>query len=141
MNDPASLVHALSNAAERFDAYQALIALGDKALPAIRVGLRSPEWEVRRWSAMCLDQVADEEALVDLIPLLRDPRSEVRLWAVHSLGCDHCKEGVACQVDIVPHLIERAQTDPSKRVRRMAVIMLGTDVLDPRSVPVLERET
>ena len=109
MNDPESLVAAFSNAEERGGAYQALIALGGEALPAIRSGLRSEDWEVRRWSAMCLDQVADEDALLDLVPLLRYAHPEVRLWAVHSLGCDHCKDDVSCSVDIVPQLIERAQ--------------------------------
>ncbi len=122
----------------RFANYEALIELGSEALPALRLGLRSPDWQVRRWSAMCLDQVADEEALADLVPLLDDPHAKVRLWAVHSLACDHCKEGVQCPVDVVPHLIRRIQEDPSVRVRRMAVIMLGSEFDDTSVIPVLE---
>jgi hypothetical protein len=41
-------------------------------------------------------------------------------------------------VDAVPHLIERIQLDPSIRVRRMAAIMLGTDFVDVRALPVLK---
>ena len=71
------------------------------------------------------------------VPLLRDPKSDVRLWAVHSLACDHCKEDVSCPVDVVPLLIERIELDESIRVRRMATIMLGTDYPDRRAAPVL----
>lgn len=44
---------------------------------------------------MVLDRVADAESLAALVPLLRDPKADVRLWAVHSLACDHCKGDVA----------------------------------------------
>jgi len=122
----------------RFASYQALIGMGADALPAIRLGLRHPEWQVRRWAAMALDQLADEDALADLVPLLGDPHPKVRLWAVHSIACEHCKEGVVCPVDVVPLLIERVREDPSVRVRRMAVIMLGSELRDTRARPVLE---
>ena len=118
--DPQALVEALIEPTLRFPAYQALVALGPGALPAIRAGFRHGNWQVRKWCAICLDQIADAESLAALVPLLRDPKSDVRLWAVHSLACDHCKEGVACPVDVVPHLIERLELDESVRVRRMA---------------------
>ena len=137
--DPTGLVDALSASETRFPAYQALVALGEAALPAIRGGLRHGHWQVRKWSAMVLDLVADSESLAALVPLLRDPKADVRLWAVHSLACDHCKDDVPCPVDAVPHLIERIETDESIRVRRMATIMLGTDYADARAVPVLKR--
>ena len=131
--DPDALVGALVDPETRFPAYQQLVTLGAPALPAIRRGLGHESWQVRKWSAMCLDQVADEAALADLVPLLRDPKSDVRLWAVHSIACDHCKEDVACPVDVVPLLIERIESDESVRVRRMAAIMLGTDCADARA--------
>ena len=135
--DPFELVACMERGDTRFPAYQALVSKGAEALPAIRQGLRHDDWQVRKWCAMCLDQVADGEALADLLPLLRDPKSDVRLWAVHSIACDHCKDDVACPVDVVPHLIERARTDESIRVRRMATIMLGTDYPDARATPLL----
>ena len=52
-------------------------------------------------SVLLLDQVADAESLKALVPLLRDPNSKVRAWAVHSLACDHCKEEISCPVDVV----------------------------------------
>lgn len=137
--DPSTLVDALAVAETRFPAYQALVDLGEKALPAVRQGLGHGNWRVRKWSAMVLDRVADAESLAALVPLLRDPKSDVRLWAVHSLACDHCKDDVACPVDVVPHLIERIEVDESIRVRRMATIMLGTDYPDARALPVLKR--
>ncbi len=137
--DATDLVRSFAERQLRFDAYQALVGLGSKALPALRGGLRSEDWQVRRWSAICLDQVADAEALLDLVPLLRDPKSKVRLWAVHSIACDHCKDDVRCPVDVVPLLIERIEIDDSIRVRRMAVIMLAGEFKDPRAVPVLQR--
>lgn len=138
--DLTELVRGLGSPSgdERFESYQALLARGVEALPAIRWGLRSSDWQVRRWSAMCLDQVADEEALTDLVPLLADPHAKVRLWAVHSIACEHCKDNVSCPVDVVPLLVERIREDPSVRVRRMAVIMLGSEFKDARALPVLE---
>ncbi len=137
-SDPTALVDAFVEPEARFAAYQALVAMGASALPAVRQGLKHGNWQVRRWSAICLDQIADADALRELVPLLRDPKSKVRLWAVHSLACDHCKDDVACPVDAVPLLIERIQLDESIRVRRMATVMLATDYLDVRAVPVFE---
>lgn len=133
------LVRSFAESEGRFEAYQSLVELGAGALPALRKGLRSENWQVRRWSAICLDQVADADALLDLVPLLRDPKSKVRLWAVHSIACDHCKEDVHCPIDVVPLLIERIETDDSVSVRRMAVIMLAAEFKDARAVPVLAR--
>jgi HEAT repeat protein len=138
MEDPSGLVGSFADSQRRFGAYQALVAAGTAALPALREGLRSDNWQVRRWSAICLDHVADSDALEDLLPLLEDPKSEVRLWAAHSLACNHCKTDVACSVDVFPYLVERITTDPSLRVRKMAVIMLATDLLDARAVPILK---
>jgi HEAT repeat protein len=135
----AQLVEALADADARVPAYFELVNFfGREAVPAIRDGLRHDSWEVRKWSAMYLDHHADESALADLIPLLDDPHNEVRLWAVHSISCDSCKEG--CNpVDVVPLLIERIERDQSIRVRRMATAMLSEREPDLRAVPALER--
>jgi HEAT repeat protein len=123
----------------RYASYRALVDLGPQALPAIRQALKHDDWQVRRWAAMCLDQVADAESLRALVPLLTDPHPRVRLWAVHSLACEHCKDGVRCPVDAVPLLLERIRDDENLRVRRMATIMVGTEFSDPRAIPVLEQ--
>jgi HEAT repeat protein len=139
MDNAPQLVGSFTDSTGRFQSYRSLVALGDEAIPALREGLRSDDWQVRRWSAICLDRIADTEVLRDLVPLLRDPKAGVRLWAVHSLACDHCKDDVECPVDVVPLLIERIEQDPSLRVRKMAVIMLGSEFVDRRAIPALER--
>jgi HEAT repeat protein len=139
MTDPQELVRRFSASTDRFGTYEALVALGEDAIPALRDGLQHDNWQVRRWCAICLDRVADTEALRDLVGLLEDSKAAVRLWAVHSLACDHCKQDVDCPVDVVPLLIERIEEDPSMRVRRMAVIMLGSELLDRRARPVFEK--
>jgi len=100
-SDPLGLVDALAAPETRFLAYHALVALGEEALPAVRSGLGHGNWQVRKWTAMVLDRVADAESLAALVPLLRDPKADVRLWAVHSLSCEHCKDEVACPVDAI----------------------------------------
>ena len=137
---PEALVKDLADSGERIPAYLALNELGAAALPAIKAGLEHPHWQVRRWCAILLDHLADDEALHALVPLLRDPKSQVRLWAVHSISCDGCKVGQN-PIDTVPLLLERIEVDESIRVRRMSVAMLAHEcrVPDPRIVPVLER--
>jgi len=139
--NPRTLVESFASrpGERRFAAYEALVAMGADALPALREGLRSPSWQVRRWCAISLDRVANEDALTDLVPLLSDPHPKVRSWAVHSLACNHCKTDVSCPVDVIPMLCARALDDPELRVRRMAVIMLGSEFADARAVPVLSQ--
>lgn len=136
---PTELVADFAHADARIGAYLALNEMGAEALPALKDGLRHGHWQVRRWSAMLLDHHADADALHALVPLLRDPKSKVRLWAVHSLACEACKVGEN-PIDAVPLLIERIEADESIRVRRHAVAMLGHQCdLDARVVPVLKR--
>lgn len=137
-DDPAVLVAQFSDAELRVVTLFQLNALGDAALPAVREGLKHPDWHVRHWCAIFLDRGADAETLHDLIPLLTDPEPKVRLWAVHSMACQHCKD-YACPIDVVPHLIDRAETDPITQVRKMAVTMLAEMPRDARIRAVLER--
>ena len=106
-------------------ALKELASLGREALPAVRGGLRHGDWRVRRGCAVFLDHHADPESLPDLIPLLHDPKSQVRMWAVHSLGCDRCKQDDCLPIDVVSHLIERFERDDSIRVRRAVVVALA----------------
>jgi HEAT repeat protein len=136
---PAQLVTDLADRETRFPAYFALDRLGASALPEIRDGLKHEAWEVRRWSAALLDHHADDEALLDLLPLLEDPMPKVRLWAVHSISCDGCKVG-SNPLDIVPLLERRIEVDRSIRVRRMAAAMLSAEcTLDARAAKIFER--
>lgn len=136
-DDPAALVAQFADASLRVVTLFQLNALGDAALPAVREGLKHPDWHVRHWCAIFLDRGSDADTLRDLIPLLTDPEPKVRLWAVHSISCQHCK-GDGCPIDVVPLLIERAEQDPLVQVRKMAVIMLTDLPRDPRIPAVLE---
>ena len=88
---------------------------GGEALPAIREGLSHGNWLVRKWSAMYLDHHADAKSLTAVLPLLRDQKNQVRLWAVHSLS-SHMYKLDDNPIDIVPLLIERVESDESTGV-------------------------
>jgi hypothetical protein len=88
---------------------------GGEALPAIREGFCHGTWLVRKWSAMYLAHHADAKSLTAVLPLLRDQKNQVQLWAVHSLACHTCKLGDN-PIDIVPLLIERIELDESIRI-------------------------
>jgi len=135
--DPSGLVASFAIPAARVDTLFRLQALGDAALPAVRDGLKDPDWHVRHWCAIDLDRGGTAEVLPDLIPLVCDPEPQVRLWALHSLACEHCKEG-ECQLDVVPLLLDRLEHDPHVRVRKMAAAMLFMLPLDARVPAVLE---
>lgn len=137
--DPEALVDRLADpdSHERLQAFRDLSALGPTALPAVRKGLGHGSWQVRRWCTAHLDHHADGASLPLLLPLLHDPKRQVRLWAVHSLACDRCKAGEN-PIDVVPHLIERIEQDESIRVRRMATAMLAYLHPDARGARVFE---
>jgi HEAT repeat protein len=121
---PDELVARLAFDESRDDAWKQLIEIGAPARGAVRAGLRDGNWQIRRWCAMWIDHHADPESLEALIPLLRDPKSKVRLFAVHSIACDQCKADEN-PLDVVPLLMERIEHDESIRVRRHAVMMLA----------------
>jgi hypothetical protein len=136
---PEELVAEFANGQNRMPAFLALYSRGAKVLPAVRQGLQHPNWHIRHWSAILADNFADDETLRALIPLLHDPRAEVRVWAVHSLSCERCKKGPS-PVDIIPWLLERIEQDANIKVRRQAVAMLAYHrTPDPRVLPVFKR--
>ena len=135
--DPQTLVDQFVDDATRWEAFLSLQELGETALPAVLNGLQHANWQVRRWSTIFLDHHADPESLEHLLPLLNDPKSNVRMWAVHSISCDRCKEHDN-PIDVVPLLIERIEEDESIRVRRMATAMLASRPPDARTVPVFQ---
>ena len=124
MPETHELVAQLASKQERAGAWKRLLEIGAPGRDAVLEGLTHANWEVRRWCALWLDHFADSESLDALIPLLRDPKSKVRMFALHSLTCDRCKAGEN-PIDAVPLLMERIQQDESIRVRRHAVMMLA----------------
>lgn len=133
------LVADFASGPTRFPAFLSLYSRGREALPAVRAGLTHEDWQIRRWCALFLDNFADGESLRALVPLLEDPHAKVRLWAVHSLSCEVCKDGPN-PVDAVPLLVERIEADDSIKVRRQAVAMLAHHrAPDARVTPVFEK--
>lgn len=130
---PTDLVQSFGGS-NRYDTYLALQAHGADALPAVHAGLQNENWHVRHWCAIYLDRNGSPESLPLLLPLLHDAKHKVRVWAVHTLSCQHCQ--TENPIDFVPLLIERIQHDPDGQVRRMATAMLA-DAPDARAVPVL----
>src|SRR5262245_38835430 len=136
-SDPAVLIESFRESTTRVETLARLQALGPAALPAVREGLKHQDWHVRHWCAIYLDHNGTPDSLWDLVPLLSDPVTQVRLWAVHSISCEGCKDH-GCPIDIVPLLVARVEKDASTRVRKMAVAMLTTLPLDSRVPPVFK---
>ena len=106
------------------------------AMPAIIAGLSHVDPQVRKWCVSLLDHHATAAAVPGLVKALEDPVADVRRHAVHSVGCQSCKEQ-ALDLDIVDLLIKRMVRDPSLRVRRSATHMLGNQPRDPRAAKAL----
>jgi HEAT repeat protein len=133
------LVAEFANGKNRMAAFLALYNRGVMALPAIREGLKHANWQIRRWCAIVADNFADGATLQALTPLLCDPKAEVRVWAVHSLSCEVCKDGPN-PIDAIPLLLERIEGDPNVKVRRQAVAMLAHHrTPDARVLPVFKK--
>jgi HEAT repeat protein len=136
---PEQLVAEFANGENRMSAFLALCGLGKAVLPEVRKGLKDSNWQVRRWCAVVADNFADAKTLQALVPLLDDPKSHVRVWAVHSLSCEQCKDGPN-PVDAIPLLLRRIAEDESVKVRRQAVAMLAHHrEPDPRVLPVFKK--
>jgi HEAT repeat protein len=137
--NPDELVAEFANGPNRMAAFLALYSRGKEAVPAIRAGLTHSDANIRRWCASLADNFADAELFRALVPLLNDPKAEVRVWAVHSLSCETCKGGPN-PVDAVPLLLDRIESDVSMRVRRQAASMLAHHRSpDVRVLPVFKR--
>ena len=98
------LVAEFARSENRMAAFLALCARGREVLPAVREGLTHSNWHIRRWSAAVADNFADAETGHALVPLLCDPKAQVRTWAVHSLSCETCKDGPN-PIDAIPLLL------------------------------------
>lgn len=107
-----------------------------------RAGLRDGRWEVRRGACWWLWRNGRPSDFELLVPLVRDPRSQVRAIALGALAHG---ASFASHPDVVPLLLERACHDDSLRVRRQAVGMLAWTRAHPDLVgffrALLESET
>jgi hypothetical protein len=109
------------------DAYRALLNLGIQALPAVRVGLRHDNPDVRLHCCRFLDRYLSPDTLSDLTGMLNDGDERVRCSALHTLACDRCKEGTCRpeQADVLPKAMKLLARDPDAHVRAMAIEVVG----------------
>jgi HEAT repeat protein len=117
-------------------AYPILDKAGKLAIDAILEGLESQDWRIRKWCTALLDHNADQRCIEPLVCRLTDSYADVRRHAVHSIGCQSCKDESLC-LDIIALLIERAMKDTSILVKRSAVHMLGNQPYDVRATEAL----
>lgn len=68
-----------------------------------------------------------------MVAALDDPMANVRRVAVHSIGCQECKQQ-ELDLDVVALLIRQLERDPSVKVRRVCAHMLGNQPPDPRAL-------
>jgi HEAT repeat protein len=119
-------VAQLGNSARRRRAKLHLRQAGAPALPAVRRGMGHPKPMVRRLCASILDQIADEDAFVDLVAALDDEDPDVLKRALHALACDQCKENECRPGEdlFVPRALELLH-HPNPDVRASAIDTLG----------------
>lgn len=112
------------------DAFWRLMAAGKDALPVVRTGLGHPNADVRQYCCKFLDHFVDSEGLSELVAMMDDAAPQVRVWAVHALSCDRCKENT-CRPDeglVLPRAIALLQSDPDVHVRNHAIGLIGLSV-------------
>jgi HEAT repeat protein len=118
--------------------YRRLDGAGADALEAVLRGMSHPNWRVRRWCTAFMDHHGDARCVRALCVALKDENSNVRRHAVHSIGCQGCKQ-TPLNVDIVALLIERMEHDENSRVRQVAAHMLGNQPTDARAISSLRQ--
>jgi hypothetical protein len=86
----------------------------------VRGGLRHTDPRVRAACAQILDRFLDDAALAEIVDCLCDDHPRVRVWALHTLGCDRCKEG-SCRPGedvFLPEAIRMLREDPTQACGR-----------------------
>ncbi|WP_271500151.1 HEAT repeat domain-containing protein [Bradyrhizobium sp. CCBAU 11357] len=108
-------------------AYRALLDLGRRALPAVRLGLRHDNPDIRLHCCRFLDRYLSPDTLSDLMGMLSDGDERVRCSALHTLACDRCKEGTCRpeEAEVLPKAMKLLARDPDAHVRAMALEVVG----------------
>lgn len=108
----------------------------ERILDVVTDGFDHGDPDVRKWCVALMDHHATESCIDPLVEALEDPRAAVRRHAVHSVGCQSCKED-PLDIDVVGLLRARVERDSSVRVRRAATHMLGNQPPDERAASFL----
>lgn len=114
-------VDALGDSKTAHAAYARLKALPAETLRPLAVaGTTHDNWRIRKGCCRLLDDIAfTPESLAALERCLDDVEPRVRMAAMHSLSCQHCKPD-GCTVDS-QQVFERMALDPNARVRKRVV--------------------
>ena len=118
------------------EAERAYLAAGPDGMQAVIDGMEHPMPRVRRACAAFMDHHGNEVCVTPLTQrLLSDPVANVRREAVHSLGCQRCKES-PLEADVTPpsyrNLPRRFQHQSPPR---SVVRPLSTDARRPHFLP------
>ena len=134
--DLLGVAHRASEALKR------LMAAGPLATTIVREGLRHPNPAVRVGCCKVLDHFMDEAAVPELIENLSHSDDQVRVWAMHALACDKCKEGTCRpgEEEVIPMAARMLLEDRSRRVRQAAAGLVGESVhRNAAALPALEQ--
>src|SRR5881296_1393774 len=101
------------------NAQRTLMAAGTTATPAVRRGLRHADPRVRARCCAVLDHFLDPDAIPELVENLAHEDPRVRMWAIHALGCDRCKDGECrpAEDDVIVAARRLLEDDPDRHVR------------------------
>lgn len=125
--DNDALIAYLGDPQRTVAAYHELLSRGQNALGAIRAGLRHADPAVREGCCRLLDHLVDTESMDELITMVEDTDTRVRIAAFHALACDRCKDD-ACAPGadrvLTPALAHLA-SDPDPQVRMRAAELVG----------------
>ena len=114
-----------------------LLQAGDAGIQAAIAGMTHANPRIRRACADFMDHHGTDQCILALTTTLHDPVAYVRRQALHSLGCQRCKESPLA-VDAIAPLLNAALHDASIKVRREAVSNLFFQAPDQRVIPVLQ---
>ncbi len=148
MSDKADLSEELQVLAEQLGADDWQLALkagatlvqaGQAGIDAAIWGLSHPKVSVRRGCADFMDHHGTDRCFAPLQWVaLHDPAPSVRRVAVHSAGCQRCKQ---CPLtgDLVGLLVQVALSDTNRRVREQAIGGLRYQPQDQRAIEALKK--
>jgi HEAT repeat protein len=121
------LVEYLAVPHRALDARRTLLATGGAALVEVSAGLRHPNADVRYHCLALLDHLVVPDLFDEMIAMLRDPDSRVRVMALHALACDRCKttDCKPVQHNALPEALRLLREDSDAHVRAMAIELIG----------------